>query len=95
VVRRQRFTATLQGGPRGGAYVVMPDAVKLGSAQGLVKVRGTIDGLGFHSSFTATPMGRARLAVRPDICRRLGKGVGDRVTIVIHPSTGARAQGGT
>jgi len=83
--RRQRFTAILQGGPAGGAFVVMPDVVKIDTKHGLVKVRGTIDGLAFHSSCTATPAGRARLTVRPDICRRLGKRTGDRVTIVIHP----------
>ncbi|MFN8025830.1 MAG: DUF1905 domain-containing protein [Acidimicrobiia bacterium] len=84
-VGRQRFTATLQGSANGAsAFVVMPDVVKVGPKQGLVKVRGTIDGLAFHSSFTATPAGRARLTVRPDICRRLGKRTGDRVTVVIH-----------
>jgi hypothetical protein len=82
---RQRFTATLQGGTGGGAYVVMPDVVKVGVKHGLVKVRGTVDGLAFHCSFTATPTGRPRLTIRPDICRRLGKQTGDRVTIVIHP----------
>ena len=81
----KQFTATLlkSSGKGGWTYIMWSESASFFKTRGLVKIRGTIDGHSFRSSFMALGDGTHKLPVKAEMRKLINKEEGDNVVITL------------
>lgn len=81
----KKFTSVLQKSPSKGGwtYAVWPESSGFFDTNGAVRVRGTVDGHPFQTSFMAMGNGVQMLPIKSEIRKAIGKEAGDQVTVVL------------
>jgi hypothetical protein len=81
----QSFSAPILRSPKAGGwtYVIWPESAAFFGRRGIVKVKGTIDGYPFQSSFMALGDGNHKLPVKAEILQAIGKAPGQTVNVTL------------
>jgi hypothetical protein len=84
------FTAPVlkSANPGGWTFVRMPGSAEFFGTRGRVRIRGTVDGEPIRTSFMALGDGTHKLPVTTALLDRLGKDVGDDVTVRLEERIG-------
>ena len=77
------FTVPLQKSPSKGGwtYVVLPGSAEFLGTRGRVRVKATVEGEPFETSFLALGDGTHKLPITKALLARIGKAPGDDVTV--------------
>lgn len=87
----REFTATIQAGSMGGAYVDVPFDVEQAFGRKRVPVVASIDGVSYRGSLVRMGSDCHMLLIRKDIRERIGKDVGDDVAVTLREDTQPRS----
>lgn len=84
------FSAPIQTGDGGAAFVVVPFDVEAHFGRKRVPVRATFDGAPYRGSFMRRGQSEHLLLVRKDVREQIGKGPGDVVAVTVEEDTEER-----
>jgi hypothetical protein len=90
-MRKYQFTAKIEPGPGGGAFVVFPYNVeKEFGAKDRVPVKATFDGVPYAGSLMRCGAQQHMLGILKSIRQQTGKQLGDRIEVAIWKDEGER-----
>ena len=86
-----KFTARIEEGGQGGAFLYFPyDVEQEFGTKGRVAVKATIDGVAYTGSLFKYAAPQHVLGVKKEIREEIGKGPGDRVEVVLRKDDDVR-----
>ena len=78
-----KFTAVIESGKRGGAFVTVPFDVEAAYGKKRVKIKATIDGVPYRGSMIRMGSPDHIIGVLKEIRQQIGKNIGDTVAITV------------